>query len=148
MTHDFKLFPELTNSQMQIYYFESPHKQIFEDFSAKVVKVIDGDTVRVKWSERDFVFRVRLSNIAAPELNEGGEESQRWLESQILNEEVEILINPRLRVGKWGRILGEIMHGGFNINEESVATGMSVTFEERKAGTLPNFDKQLKAVEI
>ena len=40
MAHDFKLFPELTNAQMDLYYFESPHRQITEDFIGKVVKVI------------------------------------------------------------------------------------------------------------
>jgi len=48
MAHDFKKFPELTNNQMQIYYFESPHKQITEDFKARVVDVHDGDTIKVE----------------------------------------------------------------------------------------------------
>ena len=77
--HDFKTFPELTNSQMQIYYFQSPHKQIIEPFMAKVVKVTDGDTIRVLWDERDFTFPVRFAELAAPELDErGGPESQSW----------------------------------------------------------------------
>ena len=45
MPHDFKLFPELTNSQMQIYYWDSPHKQITKNFMAKVLRVKDGDTI-------------------------------------------------------------------------------------------------------
>ena len=32
MAHDFKKWPELRNSQMALYYFESPHRQITEDF--------------------------------------------------------------------------------------------------------------------
>ena len=80
MAHDFKRFPELTNSQMNLYYFDSPHKQITESFTAKVVKVTDGDTIRVKWDERDFTFPIRLSELAAPELNErGGVKAQRWM---------------------------------------------------------------------
>ena len=78
--HDFKRFPELTNAQMGLYYFESPHKQIFSNFVANVVGVHDGDTIRVLWRERDFTFPVRFMNIAAPELGErGGEDSQRRL---------------------------------------------------------------------
>ena len=57
-THDFKRFPELTNGQMGLYYFDSPHKQIAENFFAKVVKVSDGDTIRVKADFRDFNFLV------------------------------------------------------------------------------------------
>ena len=37
MVHDFKAFPELTNSQMDLYYWDSPHKQITDDFDAVVV---------------------------------------------------------------------------------------------------------------
>jgi len=54
MAHDFKRFPELTNNQMNLYYFDSPHQQIAEDFDAKVVNVHDGDTVRLEVSWRDF----------------------------------------------------------------------------------------------
>ena len=126
--HDFKKFPELTNHQMQFYYFDSPHRQILEDFRAKVVKVIDGDTIKVKWDERDFDFRVRFSNIAAPEMDEGGRDSKQWLEKEILNEEIDILINPKMRVGKWGRILGEVLHRGLNINELSLQLNYSVPF--------------------
>ena len=84
MGHDFKRFPELTNNQMQFYYFESPHKQIVEGFLAKVIKVTDGDTIRVYTDSRNFDFPVRLANIDAPELGEGGEVSKSWLTSQIL----------------------------------------------------------------
>ena len=126
--HDFKKFPELTTHQMQFYYFDSPHRQILEDFRAKVVKVIDGDTIKVKWDERDFDFRVRFSNIAAPEMDEGGRDSKQWLEKEILNEEIDILINPKMRVGKWGRILGEVLHRGLNINELSLQLNYSVPF--------------------
>ena len=39
MPHDFKRFPELTNSQMDFYYDDSPHPQITEDISVRVIKV-------------------------------------------------------------------------------------------------------------
>ncbi len=129
MAHDFKRFPELTNRQMQLYYFDSPHQQITENFEAKVVKVTDGDTIRVETEFRDFTFPIRFANIAAPELNEeGGKQSQSWLEDQILGEEVTVLVNNRNRVEKWGRLLGEIIHMGININEASKANGESIQF--------------------
>src|SRR3990167_7651666 len=99
MAHDFVKFPELTDSQMAIYYFESPHKQIFDDFTAEVIKVHDGDTITMRWTERDFDFPVRFINIAAPELKEdGGKESQAWLEKMLLGNQVDIKINPENRV--------------------------------------------------
>ena len=131
MPHDFKLFPELTNSQLQFYYFESPHRQITEDFWGEVVDVHDGDTIKVKWSERKKPIVVRLLGIAAAELDEvGGKESQSWLEEQILGEYLQIKIDPKLRVGKWGRILGTIISFGMNINQTSIENGYSEVFEK------------------
>lgn len=131
MTHDFKNFPELTNRQMQFYYFDSPHKQITEDFTAKVVKVTDGDTIRVLWEERNFNFPIRFINTAAPELDEeGGKEAQSWLEKEILGEEVNILIDTNNRVEKWGRLLGEIIHLGININQVSIDAGYAIAWDD------------------
>ena len=132
-THDFKRFPELTNSQMGLYYFDSPHKQIGEDFFAKVINVHDGDTIRVETDFRDFSFPIRFSNILAAELNEkGGKESQSWLESQILGEEVEIIVNPNNRVEKWGRLLGQVRHKGFDMGELSIQNGKSIGLDEER----------------
>ena len=127
--HDFKRFPELTNSQMQFYYFDSPHRQITEDFFGEVVKITDGDTIHVKWSEREKPVVVRFIDTQAPELDEeGGLESAAWLEKQIMGEEVNILIEPKLRVGKWGRIIGRVIHMGIDINSSSIDNGFAVPF--------------------
>ena len=130
MAHDFKKFPELTNNQMQIYYNDSPHKQITENFSAQVIKVTDGDTIHVKWEEREKPVVVRFIDTAAPELKEeGGPESRSWLEEQIIGEEVNVLIKQKLRVGKWGRIIGRIIHMGIDINRASMEAGHAVAWE-------------------
>lgn len=131
MVRDWIKFPELWNSEFEIYYFDSPHKQITSDFTAKCIEVIDGDTIRVKWFERDFDFPVRLIDIDAPELNAGGHESRKWLESQISGEEIDILVDPNERVDKWGRILGRVLHRGMSMNELSLLNGHSVPFERR-----------------
>ena len=40
--------------------------------------------------ERNFDFPIRMANLASPELKEeGGRESQAWLEEQILGEDDE-----------------------------------------------------------
>jgi len=144
MAHDFKKFPELRNSQMEIYYFESPHKQIFEDFMAEVVKVTDGDTIRVRADFRDFDFPIRFSGTNAKELNEGGERAKEWLINLIEGEEVKILINPKNRVGKWGRLLGEVFFLGRNVNDESINQGFATPFEERGDGEIPDINKSLR----
>jgi len=117
---------------MEIYYFESPHKQIVEDFMATVVKVIDGDTIRVQWEERDFDFPIRLARIAAPELDEeGGVQSQSWLEKEILGEDVLIKMTKQ-RVEKWGRLLAEIFFRGLNMGQVSMDRGYSLPWERKE----------------
>ena len=136
MAHDFKLFPELTNSQMQIYYFDSPHKQMVEPFDAKVVRVKDGDTIQVTTEDRDFDFPIRFARIAAPELDEvGGLASQKWLAKEIEGENVEIVLT-RQRVEKWGRLLGEINFLGLSVNTQSLEQGYSIKFEEIENATI------------
>lgn len=136
MVHDFERFPELTNSQMQDYYFESPHRQITEDFNAKVTKVVDGDTIKVKWYGRDFEFRIRFANIAAAEMSEGGAKSRSWLEKKILNKEVLIKVNYFNRVEKWGRLLGNIIFEGIDVGEESINAGINIPWEQRLDGKI------------
>ena len=138
MAHDFEKYPELTNGQMSFYYFESPHKQILEDFSAEVVAVHDGDTIRLRWNQRDFDFPLRFSNIAAAELDEkGGKASGDWLRNRILGKIVDVGINYHNRVEKWGRILGTITHSGLDVGLESVMNGKSVLWSERLDGVIP-----------
>jgi endonuclease YncB( thermonuclease family) len=149
MAHDFKKFPELTNSQMQLYYFDSPHKQITEDFRARVVKVHDGDTITLSWKERNFLFPLRFINIAAAELNEaGGIEAQSWLEKRLLDTEVDIIIDKSNRVEKWGRLLGKVISNGIDVGEEEIFSGHAVSWENRKDGKIPDFNLQMEAMKL
>jgi endonuclease YncB( thermonuclease family) len=135
--HDFNRFPELTTRQMETLYFESPHKQITEDFRAKVVKVTDGDTIRVETNFRDFSFPIRFLDIDAPETNEvGGKASKTWLEEQILNQEIDVKITQN-RVDKFGRLLGHVEVAGLDMGEASLRQGFSVEFNRRADGELP-----------
>lgn len=144
MPHNFKKFPELTNSQMEVYYFLSPHKQITEDFRAKVKKVTDGDTIRVTCGFRDFDFPIRMNDIDAPELNErGGKEAKSWLKDKIEGEEVEILIDRGNRVDKWGRLLGDVRHKGLSMEDSLLRLGLAVKFENRNEGELPKISQEL-----
>ena len=121
-----------TNKNKKTLYFDSPHKQITEDFRAKVIKVTDGDTIRVLWDERDFNFPIRLANLAAPELNEeGGKQSQNFLEKEILGEDVDIILT-KTRVEKWGRLLAYVVNRGLNMGEHSINFGHAVSWNERK----------------
>jgi endonuclease YncB( thermonuclease family) len=144
MVHDFKRFPELTNSQMNEEYVNSPHKQIIMNFEATVVKVHDGDTVTLQWNGRDFNFPMRMRDIDAPELNvKGGHKAKEHLKNLIEGKLVEILIDPENRVEKWGRLLGDIMSAGVVMSEEMIRFGEAVPFDQRRETLLPNIEKEL-----
>lgn len=148
MAHDFKNYPELTNAQMDIYYFESPHKQLTEDFEATVTRVKDGDTIEVKTDLRNFVFPIRLANTAAPEMSEaGGQISKSWLEDKLQNQEVTILVDRNNRIEKWGRLLGEVILMGININNQLVAENLATTWENIDRNRLNIFETEIKKQE-
>lgn len=156
MVHDFKAFPELTNSQMDLYYFQSPHKQIFDDFEAECVKVHDGDTITLRVDWRDFDFPLRFSNVSAREMKEtptrdtssqmtvDGPTAQKWLESRLKNQDVKIRINPQNRVEKFGRLLGRVELHGIDIGEEMITLGIDATWSNRNDGKIPNGIPEIK----
>jgi len=137
MAHDFKRFPELTNAQMGLYYFDSPHTQITEDFDARVVKVVDGDTIRVTCSFRDFNFPIRFANIMAAELSEGGHASRDHLKRLIEGALIEVIIDKANRVGKYGRLIGKVRHKGFDIGEQMINDGFAVGVWQEQLGIKP-----------
>jgi len=141
MAHDFEKFPELSNSQLEELKFESPHKQITEDFNATVVRVHDGDTITLRTGFRDFDFPLRFLGIDAPEMNAGGEIARDWLRDRILGQVVKILIDINNRVDKYGRLLGAVWDQGMNVGDEELRLGLVSTFENRREGQLPNLEK-------
>lgn len=141
--HDFKNFPELSNTQLEEFGFQSPHKQITEDFFATVIKVHDGDTITLRTDFRDFDFPLRLLGIDSPEMNAGGEEARDWLRNQILDKKVDIKIDRENRVGKYGRLLGRVMSGGIDMGDAELILGYATTFGMRREGQLPNINKEL-----
>ena len=145
MAWDFNKRPELWNSVMDFYYWDSPHKQITADFRGKVVNVHDGDTISVETAFRDFNTKVRMIGIDSLELNAGGHKAKNWLESQILNQQVDILVDPQERVGKWGRILGQVIFQGMNMNEMAIINGMAVPFDQRDELANRSFEKAIEA---
>ena len=143
MAHDFVNYPELTKAQLEEMQFESPHKQITEDFDAVVVKVHDGDTVTLRTDFRDFDFPLRLLDIDAPEMNAGGEVARDWLKSRLLGEAVKIIIDIKNRVDKYGRLLGRVFHRGMDIGNEELVLGLATPFARRREGELPNLNEEL-----
>ena len=141
MAHDFKKFPELTNNQMNLYYFDSPHAQITEDFEAEVIKVHDGDTITLRTTFRDFDFPLRFLDIDSPELNNGGAEAREWLKGQIEGEKVQIQIDRNNRVGKYGRLLGRVIHRGLNMGNTELRLGYAKAFGKKLENSLPTLER-------
>ena len=139
--HDYKRFPELTNTQLQELQFQSPHKQITEDFDGIVVKVHDGDTITLRTEFRDFDFPLRLIGIDAPEMNKGGKEAREWLKAKILNKAVQVLIDSNNRVDKYGRLLGKVFYQGLDISQEEIYLGLALPFKSRQEGEFPDLLK-------
>lgn len=93
-----------------------------EVFSAKVIAVIDGDTILiVRPNHRPE--KVRLLNIDAPEKSQAfGSQSTQSLSAMVLRRQVKIEVKSE---DHYGRLLGEIAVDGYNVNEEQVKRGMA-----------------------
>jgi micrococcal nuclease len=92
-----------------------------ETFSAKVIVVMDGDTVMVL---RDgHKTKIRLANIDAPEKDQPfGKQSRDSLQEMVGKEQVQI---DSQAVDQYGRVVGLVSLHGRNINQEQVQRGMA-----------------------
>lgn len=144
--HDFNQYPELSDAELAIFGFMSPHVQIEEDFEGVVIRVHDGDTLTIRTDFRDFDFPVRLLSIDAPELNTGvpGAESRDFARDLVEGEAVTVRIDRSNRVDKYGRLLGDIIIKGINLGDALVNSGHAVPFAQRLQAELPDLNKVLR----
>ena len=92
-----------------------------EEFYAKVIAVMDGDTVLVLRDGKKI--KVRLANIDAPESDqEFGRESRQALVDRVLKKQVHV--NSQA-MDSYGRMIAEISVDGKSVNEERVRSGMA-----------------------
>ena len=94
-------------------------------FKAKVIKVYDGDTVKIEDGRK-----VRLLGINAPELHHPdlpvqkyGEKAKRYLEKRVLKKECTFEYNIEEETDKYGRLLAYIYVDGELVNAELVKKG-------------------------
>jgi len=119
------------------------------EFSAKVIAVLDGDTVlilrqagtppasSVQGRHAGGLVKIRLAEIDAPEVGHAGmggqppnsqkaqaygSASRRLLADMVLHRQVQV---HTLAVDKYGRTIAQLEVNGLNINEEMVRRGMA-----------------------
>ena len=107
------------------------------------VKVVDGDTIHCLSPLFKNPFPVRLSGINAPEMSEGGDSSKVWLKSLVEDKFVELSVDPKNPVGKYGRLIASVYFFGLNLSDLSLSLGYSSVFGEL-SGKIPRVDKLLR----
>ena len=103
------------------------------DFTAKVQRVVDGDTIHVK-DEAGKKFKVRLTGIDAPEQNQPyGLASTYHLRGLLLNKIVLLKSKPKkgkpYSVDRYKRVLAKIVLDGRDINLSQVLSGYAWHFK-------------------
>jgi endonuclease YncB( thermonuclease family) len=97
-----------------------------EIFSAKVIVVIDGDTVMVLREGGSRKAKVRLANIDAPEKDqEFGKQSRESLKELVGGKLVKV---DSLAIDQYGRTVAQVTVDGINVNREQVRRGMAWTY--------------------
>lgn len=91
--------------------------------TGEVISIKDGDTFTLK-DQRDKLYKVRLSDIDAPEIGQPfGRPAKRLLEDLALNEIVRVNYTQK---DKYGRLIGEVfLPDGKMLNEESLKNGLA-----------------------
>ena len=117
--------------------------------AARVVEVIDGDTVVI-----DTGAEVRLTGIQAPKLPLGRKNFKAWPLSadakkalhDILQGKTIRLSYPGRRIDRWGRLLAHVHVGSIWVQEEMLKRGFArvYTFADNRAGA----DRLYRAEEI
>lgn len=91
------------------------------DFTAKVIAVLDGDTVLIK--RANGLLKIRLAEIDAPEKAQTfGETSRRSLSGMVLERQVRVAGQA---VDQYGRMVAHLDVDGLDVNAEQIRRGMA-----------------------
>jgi endonuclease YncB( thermonuclease family) len=97
-----------------------------QEFSGRVIKVSDGDTITVL--DRKVPRKVRLSGIDCPEKSQAfGRRAREFTASRVFGKEVKVISSGHDR---YGRIIGEVtLPDGQNLNDLLLANGYAWWYE-------------------
>lgn len=103
---------------------------VAEEYSAKVIVVIDGDTLVVL--RNNAKVKIRLANIDAPEKDQAfGMDARQTMVGMVYKKLVRI---DSKAVDKYGRTVAQVSIGELNVNEEMVRRGMAWEYSYFKPG--------------
>lgn len=95
---------------------------VWADFTGKVVRITDGDTVTVL-SISKVQHKVRLTGIDAPEKKQPfGTRSKQSLSNMVFSKTVTVRTDKNDR---YGRKLGKVLINGLDVNLEQIERGMA-----------------------
>lgn len=91
------------------------------EFVAKVIAVLDGDTVLIK--RANGLKKIRMAGIDAPEKAQTfGETSRRSLADMVLGKQVKVVSEA---VDQYGRMVARLSVDGLDVNAEQIRRGMA-----------------------
>lgn len=91
------------------------------EFSARVIAVLDGDTVLVK--RANGLVKIRMAEIDAPEKAQiFGETSRQSLSGMVLGKQVKVVSQA---VDQYGRMVAHLSVDGLDVNAEQIRRGMA-----------------------
>lgn len=97
------------------------HSAYGEEFTAKVIAVLDGDTVLVKRAKG--LVKIRMAGIDAPEKGQPfGESSKRSLTDLVKAKQVTIKSQA---IDKYGRMVASVSLNGLDVDAEQIRRGMA-----------------------
>ncbi|MBI3479260.1 MAG: thermonuclease family protein [Nitrosomonadales bacterium] len=90
-------------------------------FTAKVIEVLDGDTVLIK--RTNGLLKVRLAEIDAPEKSQlFGAASQQSLAAMVMGKQVKFVSQT---MDQYGRMVAHLSVDGLDVNSEQIRRGMA-----------------------
>jgi micrococcal nuclease len=99
------------------------------DINGVVIRVVDGDTIHVRLTEKNQRIKVRLFGIDAPEFRQrDGAASGRYLASRVGGQNVKIESKGD---DQYGRMIAMVYdENGVNLNEEMIRLGLAWVYRK------------------
>ncbi|MFM6985223.1 MAG: thermonuclease family protein [Hydrogenophaga sp.] len=101
-----------------------------EVYSARVTRVVDGDTLWVQPLSDDRLRKLRLDGLDAPEIcQDGGAASRDALQARVLEQ---VVVVRERRLDDFGRPLARLEHAGDDVGAVMVRQGMAWSYRWRR----------------